>query len=91
MPDGNEASRIVNSLTIEFDKDETRDLLEHELRRATEDWKKQNGVYPHEDGEYMVLGPDIFTDGTVLCWRGEIFTSQGYLPCALPNAPGSES
>lgn len=91
MPDGNDVPQVVNNLTVQLDKDETRNLLESELRRATEDWKKQNDVYPYQDGEYTILGPDVFTDGTVVCWRGEIFASQGYLPSALPSPPGGAS
>jgi hypothetical protein len=39
--------------------------------------------YPHRDGEFTVLGPEIFTDnGDVLCWKG-----QNYIKCADPVVP----
>ena len=39
--------------------------------------------YPHKDGEFTVLGPEIFTDnGDVLCWKG-----QNYIKCADPVVP----
>lgn len=37
-------------------------------------------VYPHPDGDFMVLGPEIFAGGPasdpVISWRGENFTRQ---------------
>jgi hypothetical protein len=29
--------------------------------------------YPHQDGDFTVLGPEVFAsaDGSVICWRGE--------------------
>lgn len=32
--------------------------------------------YPYPDGDFTVLGPEIFTDGEVICWRGENFVRQ---------------
>jgi hypothetical protein len=34
--------------------------------------------YPHPDGEYTVLGPEIFAskDGEVICWKGENYVRQ---------------
>lgn len=46
------------------------------FRRA---WRRQR--YPHEDGDVIVLGPEVFVarDGSVLSWRG-----QNYVPQAPP-------
>lgn len=34
--------------------------------------------YPHPDGDYTVLGPEIFAskDATVICWKGENYVRQ---------------
>lgn len=33
-------------------------------------------TYPHPDGDRTVLGPEIFTDGTVICWKGRNYVPQ---------------
>lgn len=34
--------------------------------------------YPHQDGNYIVLGPEIFTDprADVICWKGVNYIPQ---------------
>ena len=34
--------------------------------------------FPHQDGPFIVLGPDIFAseDGKVICWKGENYVPQ---------------
>lgn len=34
--------------------------------------------YPHPDGDFIVLGPEIFAskDGAVICWKGENYVRQ---------------
>lgn len=34
--------------------------------------------YPHPDGDFTVLGPEIFIDktGDVICWKGENYVRQ---------------
>jgi hypothetical protein len=31
-------------------------------------------LYPHQDGDFTVIGPECFTDGSVICYRGENYT-----------------
>lgn len=35
-------------------------------------------LYPHRDGEYWVLGPEVIatTDGSVVAWKGENYVPQ---------------
>ena len=33
-------------------------------------------MYPHPSGDFTVIGPECFTDGEVICWRGENFVRQ---------------
>lgn len=42
--------------------------------------------YPHQDGDFTVLGPEIFTDGVVICWRGENFVRQTEPSVPVPPA-----
>jgi hypothetical protein len=38
--------------------------------------------YPYNDGDTIVLGPEIFVsaDGAVICWRGENYVPQAIEP-----------
>lgn len=47
------------------------------LRTATPNRQARPG-YPHEDGDTLVLGPEVFVakDGSVLSWRGANFVPQ---------------
>lgn len=38
--------------------------------------------YPHPDGDFTVLGPEIFAskDGAVICWKGENYVRQQEQP-----------
>jgi hypothetical protein len=33
-------------------------------------------TYPHQDGDFTVLGPGIFTDGKVINWKGKNYEPQ---------------
>lgn len=67
---------VVNNITVVFDKDETRRLIGEQIRSAGESWRKENPVYPYQDGEYTVLGPEVVTDGKVIMWKGENYSPQ---------------
>ena len=40
--------------------------------------KHEPPQYPRQDGNYIVLGPEIFTDprADVICWKGVNYTPQ---------------
>jgi ribosomal protein S11 len=40
--------------------------------------KHQSAQYPRRDGDFTVLGPEIFTDrtGDVICWKGVNYVRQ---------------
>lgn len=44
--------------------------------------------YPYEEGDTIVLGPEIFVsaDGSVICWKGTNYVPQGtqLTPCEAP-------
>ena len=33
-------------------------------------------TYPYRDGDFTVIGPECFTDGNVISYRGENYTPQ---------------
>jgi len=45
--------------------------------RPEQDGRDTTG-YPRQDGDFVILGPEIFTDiaGTVICWKGENYVRQ---------------
>lgn len=45
-------------------------------RRMINEQRAAMAKYPYEDGDVTVLGPEIFTDGTVICWKGENYVRQ---------------
>lgn len=50
--------------------------------------------YPHQDGDFTVLGPEIFAsaDGAVICWKGENYVRQEPVKRALDElgVPGPD-
>jgi hypothetical protein len=47
-------------------------------------------AYPYEDGDTIVLGPEIFAlrDGSRLCWRGVPYVRQPECPSGVILDPG---
>lgn len=33
-------------------------------------------TYPHQSGDFTVIGPECFTDGEVICYKGENYFKQ---------------
>ena len=38
-------------------------------------------AYPYAEGDHTVLGPEIFTDGYAICWKGE-----AYVKASMPSS-----
>jgi hypothetical protein len=51
-------------------------LLEEQIREARRQYQEINQKYPYMDGGKTVLGPEIFANGSVLCWKGENYVPQ---------------
>ena len=66
-------------LLFEVDNDELGKFVVQEHNERLE-----AKIYPYEDGDVIVLGPDIFTDkeGSVICWRGVNYYQRKY---EMPN------
>lgn len=89
MPDVNENMFVpgqkVNERPTPEDKAEA--FLELQMREEVrrqgeaklEKLMEMNRAYPYEDGDHTVLGPEIFTDGTVISWRGENYVPQSHV------------
>lgn len=59
------------ALKIQEERQRQADLQETRAQRKPE--------YPHADGSHTVLGPEIFTDGAVICWKGQNYVPQEQL------------
>ena len=59
------ATLVINSIIVAV-----RDVAKTKHQAAAR--------YPHPDGDFTVLGPEIFTDrsGDVICWKGENYVRQ---------------
>lgn len=33
-------------------------------------------IYPHQSGDFTVIGPECFTDGEVIAYKGENYVKQ---------------
>jgi hypothetical protein len=66
------------------EKREMAEYLEQQIREARAQQKELDRTYPYMDGGRTVLGPEIFTDGRTVCWKGENYLPQSYVE-ALRN------
>lgn len=82
MPDVNEDPEDARMALLrpELDKDipESLDSLLREAKRRQREIEasKAEPQYPYPDGDLTVLGPEVFTDGTVICHKGVNYVPQ---------------
>jgi hypothetical protein len=91
MPDVTEEANgpmVVNNTFVQCDghgseegdspivQDKMDILLEEQIREARRQYQEINQKYPYMDGSKKVLGPEIFTDGTVISWKGDNYVPQ---------------
>lgn len=60
-------------------KSEVEEHLEDAIRAARRQQRELEQTYPYADGDHTVLGPEIFTDGTVISWKGENYVPQSHV------------
>lgn len=79
MPDVNEDPVIPDAIPAE-DKDipANLELLLQQARRQQREINGKTSVYPYRDGDVTVLGPEVFTSGTVICHKGVNYVPQEY-------------
>ena len=53
-------------------------FLEQQIREARQQQKELDRKYPYMDGGRTVLGPEVFTEGAVICWKGENYVPQSH-------------
>jgi hypothetical protein len=79
MPDVNDEDRFVPGMRMNErpqPEDKADAFLEMQLREARRQHAELTGKYPYADGDRTVLGPEIFTDGAVICWKGKNYVPQ---------------
>jgi hypothetical protein len=54
-------------------------FMERQLQEARARQRELDQKYPYMDGGRTVLGPEIFTDGAVVCWKGENYVPQSHV------------
>lgn len=80
MPDVSEDPQDVSAAPDDGHKD-IPEHLEGLLRQARRQQRMINGkmsVFPYKDGDLTVLGPEVFTDGTVICFKGVNYVPQEF-------------
>lgn len=61
------------------EKREMAEYLEQQIREARSRQKELERTYPYMDGDLTVLGPEIFTDGTAISWKGQNYVPQSHV------------
>jgi hypothetical protein len=57
-------------------EDKAEAFLAMQLQEVRRQQAELNRKYPYADGDRTVLGPEVFTDGAVICWKGKNYVPQ---------------
>lgn len=82
MPDVNDEDRFVPGMRVNErpqPEDKAAAFLEEQLREARRQQRELDQRYPYMDGGKTVLGPEVFTDGAVISWKGENYVLQSHV------------
>jgi len=81
MPDVNDDERMFQpgARTRPEPEDKAEAFLEMQLREERARQKELERTYPYMDGGRTVLGPEVFTDGAVISWKGQNYVPQSHV------------